>query len=83
MTAKRPCFAIADLLRTATARAVHNDTPAEAVDDLVEAFADLFARDNSRFQRGRFYQACEVVAHGTRPTCPIITKAGPRRRLDD
>lgn len=49
--------AIADALRVARLRP--NDTPQEAISDLIEDLAERFACDNSKFDRAQFLRACD------------------------
>lgn len=54
---KRHYAAIADVLRKAALRP--NDSPAEALSDLEQDFADLFRADNYKFSPGKFFAACD------------------------
>ena len=48
------------------------DIRAEAFADAAKGLADIFALDNSRFDRERFYRACAMTRddHGWRPNDP-------------
>jgi hypothetical protein len=53
--------AVAAILARALAREQHNDSTAEALNDLVQDFVDAFRADNPKFQPDRFVQATRVV----------------------
>lgn len=44
-------------------KSVNRDNPGivRALDNLAMSLADVMARDNERFDRGRFYTACGIV----------------------
>jgi hypothetical protein len=56
---RRHYKAMADVILRARKRPNPNIT--EAISDIEEDLADLFARDNGRFDRGRFYAACDPI----------------------
>lgn len=58
--ARRQYVALAQAI--ARVRAFPSDCPREALRDLQEEIADLLTRDNPKFDRGRFAEACKPQA---------------------
>jgi hypothetical protein len=60
MMTRKDYVATAEILENLVATVSDEDLP--LVLDAVDAFADMFAKDNERFQRGIFLNACGVKA---------------------
>jgi len=57
---RKDYIATSNILETLVATV--SDEDLEKVLDTVDAFADMFAKDNERFDRTRFINACGVYA---------------------
>jgi hypothetical protein len=60
MMTRKDYVATADILEVLVATVSDEDLP--LVLDAVDSFADMFAKDNERFQRSVFLNACGVYA---------------------
>ena len=58
MMTRKDYIATADILDTLVATATEESMP--SILDAIDEFADMFKRDNERFDRTRFLNACGV-----------------------
>jgi hypothetical protein len=58
---RRHYVALANVVREARVRAHYSDSPAEAVNDIAQAMADVFRADNPNFRPTDWEAACGLV----------------------
>ena len=61
MMTRKDYVATADILEVLVATATDESFP--DIQDAVDAFAEMFANDNPRFDRKRFVEACGIFEH--------------------
>ena len=61
MMTRKDYIATADILEVLVATATDESFP--DVQDAIDSFAEMFAKDNPRFDRKRFVEACGITEH--------------------